>query len=452
MGVEKPIPGWKQTRMAMVGRLPSHMAGYSSGGGGGGVIRRRHLRGDVPLDPCYKIMVYSYYPEIINHVLTLQLGINIELRRIAMYLANTEQKPTFAALAQRINETTCLLFASGKMVITGGKTYHGSKLAAHRHRLAIESVPHPVLEVVSAHTGRKGSRVVMSTLAGLTHFGNLNIENIVGSGCLSTTAIDLRKLNDAYPVATRWDPEIFPALIFNVTRTFCPLQFVDRCTALVYDTGKVVTAGANNKEDIYLVHECLKVLVQPYGDLAFPIRPEHRFAYRKAKILANITYADDSVSNGGGGGGGGDYYDDDAATNRGENGDGHDGGGDNDAAPRQRVNELSVWNNDALDAIGKCKSLVAVEPEPEALSVMGVWEITREHCPLMIAERCTVDVYGAGRIDRITGTDDDHDIGLVRAYIRTVYESVEFVAAAEIAALATAAEIEAMATAAAGVT
>ena len=71
-------------------------------------------------------------PDVQNVVSTVNLGIQLDLKRIALKARNAEYNPRrFAAVIMRIREpkTTALIFSSGKMVVTGAKSEETSKIA-----------------------------------------------------------------------------------------------------------------------------------------------------------------------------------------------------------------------------------------------------------------------------------------------------------------------------------
>lgn len=63
-------------------------------------------------------------PTLQNIVATVTLGCRLDLKTVALHARNAEYNPKrFAAVIMRIREpkTTALIFASGKMVVTGAK-------------------------------------------------------------------------------------------------------------------------------------------------------------------------------------------------------------------------------------------------------------------------------------------------------------------------------------------
>jgi transcription initiation factor TFIID TATA-box-binding protein len=76
-------------------------------------------------------------------VSTANLGIKLDLRKIALNCRNAEYNPRrFAAVIMRIRDpkTTALIFSSGKMVCTGAKSEELSKDAAKKYSKAIKKV------------------------------------------------------------------------------------------------------------------------------------------------------------------------------------------------------------------------------------------------------------------------------------------------------------------------
>ena len=80
-------------------------------------------------------------PVVHNVVATASLGMKLELKTIAMKANNAEYKPKrFSAVILRIRDpkTTALVFASGKMVLTGAKDEASAKTAAKKHLKTIQ--------------------------------------------------------------------------------------------------------------------------------------------------------------------------------------------------------------------------------------------------------------------------------------------------------------------------
>lgn len=78
-----------------------------------------------------------------NIVATVNLECRLDLKTIALHARNAEYNPKrFAAVIMRIREpkTTALIFASGKMVVTGAKSEELSRLAARKYARIIQKL------------------------------------------------------------------------------------------------------------------------------------------------------------------------------------------------------------------------------------------------------------------------------------------------------------------------
>jgi len=74
---------------------------------------------------------------------TANLGVRVDLKKIALKCRNTEFNPRrFGAVIMRLREpqATALIFASGKMVVTGVKSTHNATLAAKKFAYVVEKV------------------------------------------------------------------------------------------------------------------------------------------------------------------------------------------------------------------------------------------------------------------------------------------------------------------------
>ena len=72
---------------------------------------------------------------LIVETTTANLGVRLDLKKIALKCRNTEFNPRrFGAVIMRLREprATALIFASGKMCITGVKSAHNATLATKK--------------------------------------------------------------------------------------------------------------------------------------------------------------------------------------------------------------------------------------------------------------------------------------------------------------------------------
>jgi len=143
------------------------------------------------------------------------------LNVIALHARNAEYNPKrFAALIMRIREpkSTALIFATGKMVVTGAKSEEDSRLAARKFARIIQKLGFPA------------------------KFAEFKIQNIVAS-CDVKFPVSLETISVRHSAYSSYEPEIFPGLIY---RMISP-----KVVLLIFASGKVVLTGAKDKETIY---------------------------------------------------------------------------------------------------------------------------------------------------------------------------------------------------------
>ncbi|KAL2176942.1 transcription factor TFIID-domain-containing protein [Thermothelomyces heterothallicus CBS 202.75] len=160
-------------------------------------------------------------PTIQNVVATANLECRLDLQAIAQHARNVEyNRRKFHALVMRIREprTTTLVFASGRMVVTGAKSAGLARLAARRHARAIQKCGFP------------------------TRLADFRVQNFVGSAACGFL-VRLERISHRYWQSARHEPELFPGLVYTMVRPSL------KC--LVFTTGKVVLTGAKKREDVF---------------------------------------------------------------------------------------------------------------------------------------------------------------------------------------------------------
>ncbi|KAK9810677.1 hypothetical protein WJX73_009549 [Symbiochloris irregularis] len=164
-------------------------------------------------------------PTLQNLVATVNLDCKLTLQTIAAKARNAEYNPRrFAAAIVRIRDpkTTALIFASGKMVVTGAKSEDDARTAARKFAKIVLRLDFPV------------------------HFKDFKIQNVVGS-CDVKFPIRLEGLAFSHNLFCSYEPELFPGLIYRLKSP--------KVVMLIFVSGKVVLTGAKSKEDIYAAFE-----------------------------------------------------------------------------------------------------------------------------------------------------------------------------------------------------
>ncbi|KAK7207635.1 transcription factor TFIID-domain-containing protein [Myxozyma melibiosi] len=171
--------------------------------------------------------VSGIIPTLQNIVATVNLECRLDLKTIALHARNAEYNPKrFAAVIMRIRDpkTTALIFASGKMVVTGAKSEDDSKLAS-----------------------RKYARIIQK-LGFNAKFMEFKIQNIVGS-CDVRFPIRLEGLAFSHGHFSSYEPELFPGLIYRMVKP--------KIVLLIFVSGKIVLTGAKVREEIYQAFEAI---------------------------------------------------------------------------------------------------------------------------------------------------------------------------------------------------
>jgi len=162
-------------------------------------------------------------PILQNVVATVNLDCRLDLNIISQAARNTEySRKKFHALIMRIRDpkTTTLVFATGKMVITGAKSAELARLA-----------------------GRKHARMIQKCGFN-TKFLDFKVQNFVAS-CSTGFYVRLEGFvnHDEYSKFARYEPELFPGMVYKIAAS--------RITMLVFANGKVVITGAKQLDKIY---------------------------------------------------------------------------------------------------------------------------------------------------------------------------------------------------------
>ncbi|KAG0417845.1 TATA-box-binding protein [Dictyocoela roeselum] len=164
-------------------------------------------------------------PTLQNVVSTVNLGCKLDLKAIALRARNAEYNPKrFAAVIMRIKDprTTALIFASGKVVITGAKSEQSARMAAQKYNR------------------------IISKLGFNTNFKEFKIQNIVSS-CDTRFSIRLEGLAFSHANYCSYEPELFPGLIYRMVKP--------KIVLLIFVSGKIVLTGAKVRDEIFQAFE-----------------------------------------------------------------------------------------------------------------------------------------------------------------------------------------------------
>ncbi|CAH8470135.1 unnamed protein product [Dicrocoelium dendriticum] len=179
------------------------------------------LQPEAPQSDSTELMYGMRKPTVYNVIGTVNLGCQIELRKVVLHVRSAEYNPKrFPGAVIRLREphVTCLVFSTGKMVCTGARSEFHCNLGA-----------------------RKCARILQK-IGFQTKFINFTIQNVVGLADLRFP-IRLERLLLANEQMTQYEPEIFPGLIYRLVKP--------RLVMLIFVNGKVVITGCKSREQMY---------------------------------------------------------------------------------------------------------------------------------------------------------------------------------------------------------
>jgi len=156
-----------------------------------------------------------------NIASTANFGVRLDLKKIALKCRNTEFNPRrFGAVIMRLREprATALMFASGKICVTGVKSTHNATLAMKKFHYIIERIGFQPKEKM-----------------------DFKVQNIVGTADCGFP-IRLEGLVNAHSVFASYEPELFPGLIYRLVSP--------RVVFLIFVSGKIVITGAKKESDL----------------------------------------------------------------------------------------------------------------------------------------------------------------------------------------------------------
>lgn len=155
-----------------------------------------------------------------NIVCSVNLGCTLNLTDVNNRLRLSEYNPKrFPGAVLRLLEpkVTALTFSTGKMVICGAKH-----------------------ETLASLGVRKFARILQK-IGNDVHLKDFKINNMLGT-CDLKFPIRLEDLNESHAQFSRYEPELFPALIYRLMRP--------RTVMLIFVNGKIVVTGGKSREEL----------------------------------------------------------------------------------------------------------------------------------------------------------------------------------------------------------
>ena len=190
--------------------MSSRVAGESVGAGGGGPVYGP-VPSPAPVSPAlHQPTDNNIIPQLQNIVSTVNMGVKLDLKKIALHARNAEFNPKrFAAVIMRIREprTTALIFSSGKMVCTGAKSEEDSRLAARKYARIVQKLGFP--------TKFKDFKIQNMVIREKCSHSVTNICISQVGSCDVKFPIRLEGLVLTHSQFSSYEPELFPGLIYR---------------------------------------------------------------------------------------------------------------------------------------------------------------------------------------------------------------------------------------------
>ena len=193
----------------------------------------RGITSGFPIPQCHNIVSTS-------QIATSQPTINLQ-RLADLFPFTTYDRKRFAAITIRLANPhcTCLLFGSGKLVITGSTSFSACIVASHEiAQILRRASPRDTFEVSSCI-----------------------IQNLVGHVALPQgTTIDLNGLYEKFNEQSTYQRTIFPGLVLRPPRS--PIVL------LIFTSGRIVCTGGRSYDDIFYGFGAIYDTLKPY--IPFP--------------------------------------------------------------------------------------------------------------------------------------------------------------------------------------
>ncbi|KAK7582153.1 hypothetical protein V9T40_013598 [Parthenolecanium corni] len=190
----------------------------------------------IPAIPSSSIIATDAHPniQVQNIVCSVNLSCPLNLTDINNRLRLSEYNPKrFPGAVLRLLEpkVTALAFASGKMVVCGARHETLASLGARKFARILQKI---------------GYNVCLK---------DFKINNMLGTSDLKFP-VRLEDLNESHPQFSRFEPELFPALIYRLVRP--------RTVVLIFVNGKVVITGGKSREELQLALDTMYPILRSF--------------------------------------------------------------------------------------------------------------------------------------------------------------------------------------------
>lgn len=240
--------------------------------------------------------------ELVNFVTSvciLPSHLSLSMKHIALFGSGAVKftPSKFHAIVLRFGDSspagnaTALIFGTGKIIIVGATNKEHARFASQQYRMFIERIPYVIIGLPP-----------QCNYEGVTIFEKFSMYNVVGTSSLGFRP-DLFKLQQLYPGASEWQPELFPGLTLQVwlrPKQQCRCKkrkhkHTTSCacnsTCLVFDSGKLVVTGVSNCSHVVAICDRIRLFFSGKDELHDHSQevPRHmRFNHRTMRKLQQL--------------------------------------------------------------------------------------------------------------------------------------------------------------------
>ncbi|KAK1443258.1 TATA-box binding like protein [Babesia gibsoni] len=178
------------------------------------------------------------FPEIQNIVASVHLGRELDLREIAISTRNAEYNPRkFHALILRLQNPRCtgLVFRTGRIVVTGTKTFDDCRVAAKRI-----------------------GKLIRKELGEEMLFKEFKVENVIATFNLNMP-IRLERFHEEHKAFSSYEPELFAGLVYRFE-----LREKEDAVLLIFVSGNVIITGCRSYNEIKFIYETMAPVLREF--------------------------------------------------------------------------------------------------------------------------------------------------------------------------------------------
>jgi transcription initiation factor TFIID TATA-box-binding protein len=174
-------------------------------------------------------------PRVEGFTISFHLQLNIDLRALAFKVKNAEYNPrkiNSCVIRLKSPKCTVMIYAMGKVLVSGAQTYDIAFLAA-----------------------KKIAKLITKCGFGEGKVTDIRIENMIATGDVKFP-IRLEGIANEHRASSSYEPELFCGLVFRL--------FQPKVSALLFVTGKYTISGAKSEAEAREAFQLIYPVLEKY--------------------------------------------------------------------------------------------------------------------------------------------------------------------------------------------